>query len=190
MFPNAWFTNYGQLIQAALTAISALVAIIVGWQALESKILSTSWTKVFAISAVLLVAVAVFNALNPQRENPQRDYLPAEVSAAVKELPSESRNLLMQITGQREAWPASHNNSTTADPLKDHGYAVDLKQEVLHSLAASSGRDISHGIELTEKGVKLHDQMVKVLGDMIGTTAAEAWIKEVRHEPGTTPPSF
>ena len=129
-----------------------------------------------------LVVLTVFNAVNSQR-----DSLPANLSAGLKDLPSESRALLMLLTEpqNQEAWDEKYADTArkAADSLKDRAYAIDLKQDELRSIADVSGRKLSYGLRLTDKGVKLHDQMVKVLEDMLGTAEAAAWIKERRHEP-------
>lgn len=175
---NNWFANYGQIVQILL-AIAAL-GIFKAWPELKTKVSSPSLTKIFYFSLAALVALTVFNAVNPQR-----DSLPANLSADLKDLPSKSRALLMLLTQNQEAWDEKNADTArkAADSLKDRAYAIDLKQDELRSIAAVSGRKLSYGLRLTDKGVKLHDQMVKVLEDMLGTAEATDWIKERRHEP-------
>ena len=115
------------------------------------------------------------------------DSLPADLSTDLKDLPSKSRALLMLLTGEmnQEAWSEGDANAPreAAVALKDRAYARDLTEKELGSIAAGSSRKLSYGLRLIGKGVQLHDRMVKVLSDMLGTAEAAAWIKDRRHEP-------
>ena len=178
MYLDNWFANYGQILQIGLAATTAALSVVKSWPELKANV--STLTKIIYLSLAALVALTVFNAVNPLREP-----LPASLSASLKDLPPESRTQLMLMTQNQEAWGNDYADSAKrlADSLKDHAYARDLTQDELGSLAAASGRKLSYGLRLTDKGVKLHDQMVKVLEDMLGTAEALAWIKERRHEP-------
>lgn len=123
----------------------------------------------------------------PAVASASNDSLPADLSIDLKDLPSKSKALLMLLTGEmnQEAWSEGDANSPreAAVALKDRAYARDLTEKELGSIAAGSGRKLSYGLRLIGKGVQLHDRMVKVLSDMLGTAEATAWIKERRHEP-------
>jgi hypothetical protein len=168
------------MIATCSAVFSLALSVFVAWPQLKARGFHNLLIWVLVGSLTVFLTSTVFNAL-------PGDSLPANLSAGLKDLPSNSRTQLMLLTEQnnQEAWGESDAAVArkAAGPLKDHDYAIDLKQDELDSIATH--RKLSYGLRLTDKGIKLHDQMVKVLGDMLGTAEATAWIKEHRREPGS-----